>query len=72
MGTDWNEMADNAKSRSDIYGLLTLVFREEPSEAFINELRGPRLVRAFSKMDLELGGSFYSEPVAAIADQLAL
>lgn len=72
MGTDWNILADNAKSRSDIYGLLTLVFREEPSEAFINELRGPRLSRAFSDMELELGGPFYNEPVSTVADQLAL
>ncbi|MBT3014188.1 MAG: molecular chaperone TorD family protein [Candidatus Thiodiazotropha sp. (ex Clathrolucina costata)] len=72
MGTDWNKMADNAKTRSDMYGLLTLVFRQEPSEAFINELRGPRLSGAFSDMELDMGGSFYSEPVSAIADQLAL
>ncbi|MES9924966.1 MAG: molecular chaperone TorD family protein [Candidatus Thiodiazotropha endolucinida] len=72
MGTDWNKMADNAKTRSDMYGLLTLVFRQEPSEAFINELRGPRLSGAFSDMELEMGGFFYSEPVSTIADQLAL
>ncbi|MEW8072035.1 MAG: molecular chaperone TorD family protein [Candidatus Thiodiazotropha sp.] len=72
MGTDWNKMADNAKTRSDMYGLLTLVFRQEPSEAFINELRGPRLAGAFSDMELDMGGSFYSEPVSTIADQLAL
>ncbi|MEW8506814.1 MAG: molecular chaperone TorD family protein [Candidatus Thiodiazotropha sp.] len=72
MGADWNRMADNAKSRSDIYGLLTLVFRREPSEAFIDELRSPRLSSAFSDIGLELGGSFYSEPVSAIADRLAL
>ncbi|MCG8046227.1 MAG: molecular chaperone TorD family protein [Candidatus Thiodiazotropha endolucinida] len=72
MGTDWNKMADNAKTRSDMYGLLTLVFRQEPSEAFINELRGPRLTGAFSDMELEMGGSFYSEPVSTITDQLAL
>ncbi|MEW8027401.1 MAG: molecular chaperone TorD family protein, partial [Candidatus Thiodiazotropha sp.] len=42
------------------------------SEAFINELRGPRLAGAFSDMELDMGGSFYSEPVSTIADQLAL
>ncbi len=41
MGTNWKELADSAKSRSEIYGLLTRVFREEPTEAFIKELRGP-------------------------------
>ena len=72
MGTDWNRVAVNAESRRSIYGMLTLVFREEPSEALINELRGPRLSGAFSEIDLELGDSFYNDPVSTVADQLAL
>ncbi|MES9991619.1 MAG: molecular chaperone TorD family protein [Candidatus Thiodiazotropha sp.] len=72
MGTDWNIVAVNAKSRSDIYAMLALVFRQEPSEALIEELRGPRLSGAFSEIGLELGDSFYNESVSTIADQLAL
>ncbi len=72
MGTDWKEMADSAKSRSEIYGLLTTVFREEPSEAFIKELRGPRLSAAFSEMEVDLGDSFYIEPESTMAEALAV
>ena len=72
MGTDWKELADSAKSRSEIYGLLTAVFREEPTEAFVKELRGPRLSGAFSEMDVELGEKFYNEPVPEVQEALVL
>jgi TorA maturation chaperone TorD len=72
MGTDWKELADSAKSRSEIYGLLTAVFREEPTEAFIKELRGPRLSGAFSDMDVELGEAFYSDSDTGLMEELAV
>ena len=71
MGTDWKKLADSAKSRSDIYGLLSTVFRAEPTEALIRELRGPRFSGAFSEMGVELGEGFYSEPESEVAEQLA-
>jgi len=72
MGTDWKELADSAKSRSEIYGLLTAVFREEPTEVLIKELRGPRLSGAFSDMDVELGEAFYSDPESEVVEVLTL
>ncbi|USF88707.1 TorD/DmsD family molecular chaperone [Candidatus Endoriftia persephone] len=72
METDWKKLADSAKSRSEIYGLLTTVFREEPTEALIKELRGPRLSGAFSDMDVDLGETFYSDPEGQVADELAV
>jgi len=72
MGTDWKELANSAKSRSDVYGLLTRVFREEPTEAFINELRGPRLSGAFSDMDVVLGETFHKEPESELVEALVL
>jgi len=72
MGTNWKELADSAKSRSEVYGLLTAVFREEPTEAFIKELRGPRLSGAFSDMEVELGESFYDDPESEVVDALVL
>ena len=72
MGTEWKKLADSAKSRSEVYGLLTAVFREEPTEAFIKELRGPRLSGAFSEMDVELGEKFYNEPGPEVKEALVL
>jgi TorA maturation chaperone TorD len=70
MEPDWEKSVDNARSRSSIYGLLTAVFREEPTEALINELRGPRLSGVFSDLGVELGEVFYGDPEAAVAEAL--
>ncbi len=72
MGTDWKKLADSAKSRSEFYGLLTTVFREEPTEALIRELRGPRLSGAFSNIDVDLGESFYNDPESSLSEDLAV
>ncbi|MES9876587.1 MAG: molecular chaperone TorD family protein [Candidatus Sedimenticola sp. PURPLELP] len=72
MGTDWKDLADSAKSRSEIYGLLTTVFREEPTEAFIMELKGPRLSGALSGMGVTLGDEFSNESEAQLTEALVL
>ena len=72
MGTDLTELADNAKSRSETYGLLAAIFREEPSEALINELRGPRLSGAFSDLGVELGENFDIDPVSEVKETVSV
>ena len=72
MEVDWKEQTDSAKSRSEIYRLLTTVFRKKPSEAFINELRGSRLSGAFSDIDVELGEKFYSDPESELVEEMAV
>ena len=70
MGTDWNEQAESAKFRSDIYGLLATVFRQEPSEDLIRELRDPRFSGVFSDMGVELGEAFSSMSESTVAEAL--
>lgn len=72
METKTEMMADSARSRSTIYGLLTAVFREEPSETFINELRDPRMSGVFSEMRVELGDSFYSSSGSELTEDLGV
>ena len=72
VGTDWKKAADGAQLRSNMYGLLSTVFREEPTEALIHELRGPRLSGIFSDMGVELGETFSSTSESAVAEALGL
>jgi len=72
MKPDWKKSADSAQLRSNIYGLLAAVFRQEPSEALIKELRDPRLSGVFSDMGVELGETFSNLPESAAAEALAL
>ncbi len=61
MGTKRNEMADNATTRSQVYALLTIVFRAEPSEAFLKELQGPRFSEALSELGVDLGSEYHAK-----------
>lgn len=70
--TDWKKAADNTRLRSNIYGLLSAVFREEPTEALIHELRGARLSGIFSDMGVELGETFSSISESVVAETLGL
>ncbi len=72
MGTDWKELVDSAKSRSEVYALLTAVLRQEPTEAFIKELRSPQLTGTFSDMGVELGEKFYKDPESNVVEALEL
>ena len=72
MGTDWKELAENAKFRSNIYALLTTVFREEPSVALIKELRDPQLSGVFSDLGVDLGEEVYNRPETELMETLGL
>lgn len=71
MGTNWKKMKQGAVSRSQIYGLLAAVFREEPNAALVDEFRNPDMLRVFADMDVELGEGFYNAPVSMVAEMLA-
>jgi len=72
MGTEWEKSAEIAKSRSQIYGLLAAVFRQEPGVALIRELRGPQLPGVFSDLEVDLGEEFYIMPETELMEALGL
>ena len=72
MGTDRKELAEGAKFRSHIYGLLATVFRREPNLALIRELRAPPLWGVFSDLEVDLGEVFITTPETQLLEILAL
>jgi TorA maturation chaperone TorD len=72
MGNDWKEQAESARFRSDIYGLLATVFRQEPNAALIRELRAPQLSGAFSDLGVDLGEAFFTTPENQLIEILGL
>jgi len=72
MGSDWKSLAENANSRSHIYGLLATVFRNEPTQAFIKELRGPRLSGGFSDLEVELSDEFFTVTESELKEILGM
>lgn len=72
MGIVGIKSAESARFRSNIYGLLATVFRQEPSEALITELRDPRLSGVISDLGVDLGEVFYSTPENELRETLGL
>lgn len=66
------EMADAARARSGVYGLLAAVFREEPGEDFLRQLKEPSLLAALSDAYPGFGSEWADRPVDKLADELAI
>lgn len=71
MGTDCKELAESANYRSNIYGLLAAVFRQEPGVALIRKLRAPPLWGVFSDLGVDLGELFFTTPESQLVEILA-
>ena len=71
MGTDCKELAKSANYRSNVYGLLAAVFRQEPGVALIRKLRAPPLWGVFSDLGVDLGVLFFSTPESQLVEILA-
>ncbi|MES9971289.1 MAG: molecular chaperone TorD family protein [Candidatus Thiodiazotropha sp.] len=72
MGNDWIELAENARSRSDVYGLLSAVFRHEPSEILIRKMRSVSVLGTFTGLGVDLGDRFYNDLVSEVVEELAI
>ncbi len=60
------------KARGKVYQLLAQVFRAEPDEHFVEDLRGPAFKEVFNELGLELGEAFYGLPVEKLREELAI
>jgi TorA maturation chaperone TorD len=66
------KMSGTAVARSQVYGLLTTVFRAEPSAVFIRDLQGSRFSAVFSDMDIDLGEEFQNATESDMVEELAV
>lgn len=67
-----NGMADFARARASVYGFLADVFRDAPSEAFLETLRSPEFSGALKDLGLSLDGLFEGTDLPSAAETLAL
>jgi len=61
-----------ASARANVYGLLADVFREEPSEALLSQLREPEFSGALHALNLSLDEVFESTSLSELVENLAL
>jgi len=72
MGNARKNMSDTSVARSQVYWLLTTVFRAEPTAVLVRDLNGPRFLGAFSDLGVDLGEEFRTAPDDEIVEELAL
>lgn len=72
MGTARNKSADDATARANVYGLLAGIFRAEPSEDLVRELKTPAFTDVLSDMGVSLGDDFDKNPPPVLTESLAV
>ncbi len=72
MATAWNDMAETAAARANVYGLLATVFRAEPDEAFLDQLKDPGFSGALEALGLSLGDEFTNTPTVRLVEDMAV
>jgi len=72
METARKRMSDTALARSRIYGLLATVFRAEPTEDFLRELKDPDFSGVLSDLGSGLGDELQKKPEAELREDLAV
>ena len=66
------DMADVARQRSNIYGLLATIYREEVGKALLKQIRHARFQGALSHLGVQLGGEFLNLPEEKLIEDLAV
>lgn len=72
MGHTRTDMAEKAGARSHVYGLLAMLFRVEPTNTLLKEMKEPRLVEVFSELGIDLGEEFFRRTEADLVEELAI
>jgi TorA maturation chaperone TorD len=65
-------MAEDARAHGDVYGLLTTLFREEPTQAILGQMKTPTFGALMSELGIDLGEDFANGSEAALAEELAV
>ena len=72
MGSIRENMAETAGARSNVYGFLARVYRMEPDETLIREIRKPDFSKILSAIGFALGEEFQESPPGQLAEDLAI
>lgn len=66
------DMAGTVEQRATIYGLLAVVYRQEPSIDFLRFCKKPEMLEALSDLDVNFGPDFLSASEEDLLDILAI
>ncbi len=66
------DMAESAAGRANVYGLLSAVFRAEPSSSFLARFRDPEILGVLDALNLSLGDDFRDSSNEQLCEDLAV
>lgn len=66
------DMAAKTMERSSLYGFLALVFREEPTAAFLLKMKNAEFLDALSAAGVRFDEEFFASPDEELLDDLAV
>jgi TorA maturation chaperone TorD len=66
------EMAALARHRSNIYGFLAAVYRQEVTSDLLEKLKDPQFLGVLSDLGIELNNGFFNKPEKELLEDLAV
>lgn len=69
---DRTEMITVARHRSDIYGLLAVLYRQEPTRDLLKRVRDPQFLEVLSQWGGELENDFLNRPEGELLEEMAV
>lgn len=66
------DMIKTAKQRSNIYGLLAVIFSAEVKKPLLQHMKNPEFISVLSSMGTELGDDFLNRPEDDLIEDLAI
>jgi TorA maturation chaperone TorD len=70
--TERQDKADEASYRSNVYGLLATVFRQEVTADFLRRIKDPQFLGVLSTLGIEFQSDFLEKPEEAVIEELAV
>jgi len=70
--TNDRENMDVANQRSQIYGLLATVYRQEVTSDLLKQIKDPQFLGVFSDLGLELGQDLFQDSEESILEEMAM
>ena len=61
-----------ARQRSDIYGLLAMVYRKEVNSEFLEQIKDPRFLGVLSDLGIQFDDEFLQKPEKELLEDLAI
>jgi TorA maturation chaperone TorD len=70
--TEMHSMKEQAENRSNIYGLLAAIYRQEMTPNLLKQIKNPQIMGVLSNLGIELNSGFFQKPEDDLLKDLAV